>query len=202
MAGFWDQIKNIFGKSVDVHEQQTPAAVHELINRPEEELKDYESWKNSKRKDQALRFMQMEYKKDVLSEENYLGSTFYTINKPASEGFILNFNEQIFSPLEFQHFFDYLKEKILALDYKLYSSDLRIFNRPRYVESIERHYMKPRYRFNDDKHFIQQYGNIMVTQIKKDHKPVYIQLMCNRYMDRKYTAPMPFKELITHLFDK
>ncbi len=200
MAAFWDQIKNIFGKSGEVHERQTPAAVHELISRTEEELADYEDWKNSGRKERALQFIQMEYEKDMLSKENYIGSTFYTINKPASEGFILNFNEQIFNPLEFQHYFDYLKEKILQLDYKLYSSDLRIFNRPGHVESIERHYMKPRYRFNDEKRFIQQYGNVMVTQIKKNHKPVYIQLMCNRYMDRKYTAPRPFNELIVHIF--
>ena len=198
MTGFWDQIKNIFSKSEAAHERQSPATVHELINRTEDERTDYENWKTSKRREDALRFTKMEY--DVLSEENYIGSTFYTISKPAAEGFILNFNEQIFSPLEFQHYFDYLKEKILVLDYKLYSSDLRIFNRPEYVESIERHYMKPRYRFNDEKRFIQQYGNVMVTQIKKNHKPVYIQLMCNRYMDRKYTAPKPFSELIGHLF--
>ncbi len=200
MAAFWEQIKKVFSKAEQTNEKKSAAVIHERIERPEDERAAYENWKKSVQKERILQFSRLEYRKEAASEDNYVGSSFYTINKPAAQGFILNFNESMFTPFEFQYYFDYLKEKTLELDYKLYSSDVRIFNRPDYVETIERHYMKPKYRINENHLFVQQYGNVMITQVKKDNKPVYLQLMCNRYQDRKYTPPEDFDHFIQHLF--
>ena len=45
MSDFWKKIKNLFS-SVEESSSSNPA-VHEMIKRSEEELKNYETWKDS-----------------------------------------------------------------------------------------------------------------------------------------------------------
>lgn len=199
MASFKDFIDKLFGKPREAptgHSNQP--VIHEMISRSADELEAYEIWKFSSRMERVLQFTKMEYHKN-LEEENLLGATFFTFQQPAAKGFILNYRNDIFSAMEFQHYFDYLKEKILELNYKLYTSDSRSFNRKDHAETIERHYLKPKYQLDEEEKFVQQYGNIIITQIMKDDKPAYIKFMCNHYHDRKYTGHDDFYELIDHI---
>jgi len=170
-----------------------------MVSRSGEEKAAFEIWQHSTRKDRSLSFIKSEYYNNKSEAHNMVGDTFYTIEKPSTKGFILNFRKEIFSPVEFQHYFDYLKLKILEHNYKLYTSDVRIFDRGDFVETIERHYIKPRFQVSDEDLFIQQFGNVSITHVKKDNRPVRIQFLCHMYSDRKYTVADPFDELISHI---
>ncbi len=193
-------MQQLFGKEEEV--SKTPSrqpVVHEVIQRTHTDKDAYQRWLGSQRMQRALDFIQLEYNKNR-HEENLVGATFYHLNQPSSKGFILNYRKDMFSEKEFQYYFDYLKERVLTLDYKSYTSDLRSYDRGEYVETIERHYLKPSWRMTADKsQLVQQYGNITITHHSKDDQPVYLKFMCHNYADRQFTDAEDFEQLIQHM---
>jgi hypothetical protein len=103
----------------------------------------------------------------------------------------------------FQFFFDHLKEQVLPIGYKLYSSDRRIFVRPNYSETIEKHYLKPpidlRVENGEVQRCDQRYGNIIIEYIQIDDRPSFIRLMAHYYEDQLYLKPLPFDELLREI---
>lgn len=192
MAGFKDVWNQLFGKGRDIPSNQP--ILHELIERTEEELKAYEGWKHSDRQSEQLEYVFAEYHKER-EAKNLLGSTFYYLDEPSSKGFMLNYQPDIFKPAEFQYYFDYLKERVQGFDYKIYTSDVRSFVREEYAEEVQRHYLKPRNRM-DQNQLDQQFGNITITLVKQNNQPVYIQFICHRYHDRNYTEATDYRNLI------
>ena len=59
MSDFWKKIKGLFS-SVEKSSASNPA-VHELIERSEEELKNYEAWKNSLSQRRLIDWLNGEY---------------------------------------------------------------------------------------------------------------------------------------------
>lgn len=192
MASFKDIWNQLFGKEPPKPSNQP--VVHEVIERSENEQQDYEAWKDSDRQTKQLEFVHQEYHK-VQEEKNLLGSTFYYLDEPSSKGFILNFRPDLFAPEDFRHYFDYLKERVQEFDYAVYTSDVRSFARANHAEEIQRHHLKPRSRRRDDQ-MEQQFGNITITLVRHDDKPVYIKFICHSYRDRNYTEAADYRKLI------
>lgn len=119
-----------------------------------------------------------------------------------SNGIALSYHPQIGAE-EFQFFFDHLKEQALQIGYRLYTSDRRIFIRPNYSETIEKHYLKPpadlRIVDGQVQRCDQRYGNIIIEYIQIDDKPSFIRLMAHYYEDQLYLKPMPFDELLREM---
>lgn len=166
--------------------------VQEIIERSESEQIAYQTWKVDDKKDEIISFLLQQI--EVQSNSDLL-----RLNSPKSQGFILK-HESVAAMAdfaEFRHLFDYLKEQVLKLNYVSYVSDVKNFVRKTHVETIERHYMKPRFSYDEETRLSnQQYGNILIEHLLHDEKSIRIKFVCNVYNDRKWTEPLQFSELL------
>lgn len=116
---------------------------------------------------------------------------------PASNGFICAMNPNEYDKNHYMCFFDFLKEKVLELNYKLYLSDVRYEEMEDYVSECQRHYLKPRYSLKEiPKKFNQQFGNLTIEYLLKDSKPVHVKFLCQPYRDSKFTDAKDFLSLM------
>lgn len=192
-------LQNLFGTGSEAPTVSRQPVVHTLIERTQTDHDGYTRWVGSQRMAAALEAVLFEYHKHK-QQDNFVGATFYHLDTPSSKGFILNYKQELFSEKEFQYYFDYLKARVLELDYKSYTSDTRTFDRGDHVETIERHYLKPSWRLTSDKsQLVQQYGNITITHHVKDNQPNYLKFMCHNYADRQFTDAEDFDRLIEHM---
>jgi len=123
----------------------------------------------------------------------------------ASNGIAITYTNAM-SSKQFRFLFDKLKESILELSYsyKLYTSDRAHYERTNYVETIEKHYLKPVYgttkeienELKTDGKLPQFYGNILIEYIQIDGEPSFIRLLANIYSDRLFLDALPFEELV------
>lgn len=190
---FFDQLhKKLFGAG-----SSDPAPiVHEVIARSEKYLLSYERWKTDGRASKMLSDYSRSYhfKKSALESDPNV----HVFASPASNGFALTYSAS-FEKQDFQFLFDYLAEKSKELGYRLVNSDVKISDKKDFVETKEKHYLKPPLS-GDSGPFKQLFGNILVEHVMVDDKPSYIKLLANIYSDRQYEVPEDHRELISHLF--
>ncbi|MCC5944554.1 MAG: hypothetical protein JJT94_06430 [Bernardetiaceae bacterium] len=129
-----------------------------------------------------------------------IGLEVHLLQTPYSNGIAITYHPEKIGTTAFPFLFDLCKDKILEgqQPYLLYTSDKRVYERKNYIETIEKHYLKPSFKENtqEDKLFEQRYGNILIEAIYIDDKPSFIRLMANIYSDHKFEKPLPFKELL------
>lgn len=172
---------------------------HAIIERTRTFREAYSQWVDSQRMEATLQQLRNGYH-ELLAQDNHVGDLFYHLDQPSAKGFMLHFKEALFSPTEFQFYFDWLKDRMLELDYRLYTSDSRTFDRGTYVEQIDRHYLKPANRRTEDNlRQVQQYGNVTLTLHQHDDRPQFIKFMCQHYSDRQYTVVSDFTQLMAHI---
>jgi hypothetical protein len=174
--------------------------IHEVLKRDEAFLKGFDQWKTEYSFTQLISELKSEYL-NMESNVNYAGNLFYTLQKPASNGFILNFQKSRFSVENFQFIFEHFKSVVLGLGYKLYSSESRVHVREKHFEKMERYFLKPMLNKSESGIFDQAYGNITITCHYTDDSPKMIRFLCNNYHDRKYEKASSFDELVLIIFD-
>ncbi|MEL7162057.1 MAG: hypothetical protein AAFN92_14975, partial [Bacteroidota bacterium] len=142
---FWENITNLFRQA----EVSTPAnpAVHELIERSLEELTDYERWKTTLSSKRLLNWLVDQYA--VFKSGGRQDESMGFLDTNSSKGFVIYFYQTQYTREEITHFFHYLKERVQSLNYRSDISDRRVFSRNDWVETIERHYLKPRARYEE-----------------------------------------------------
>lgn len=199
MSDFWDHFKNLFQKS----EQSSPSNpfIHELIERTATEIEDYNFWKKTmvrKRLEDWL-FHQFELFR-VLPHEIDEGIDF--LNTPSSKGFVIHFHKINYNKRDALHFFDYLKENVKRINYKSQVSDKRIYNKPNWVETAERHYLKPRPTFGQSGKLNQGFGNITIDLIFRNDDVYHLKFRATSYNDRLFEQGKEFRELMEKLLGK
>lgn len=188
---FWDQIKDIFRAAES--SSPTSPTIHELIERSEEDVAAYERWKNTSGPKRLLDWLTNQYRRhlDELSTDDTLGF----LTTPSSKGFVVYFREMNYTREEITHFFHYLRERVLTLDYRPDISDRRIFPRRDWVETQERHYLKPRVDFSDVK-MNQAFGNVMIEFELRNDVPHNLRLRATVYSDAMYETGGSFGGLL------
>ena len=141
MANFWERLFKM-EKAVAESSPNRPA-IHELIQRSEEEIAAYERWKSSFVLQQLLDWLAGEYNAFRQKQPTPDDSIDF-LNIPSSQGFILHFHRTNYSRKEATFLFDYFKERVKTLNYRTQISDTRTYNRKHWVETVEKHYLKPR----------------------------------------------------------
>jgi len=191
---FWSQIKSIFNRA----ELSSPSAptIHELIQRSEEELDAYAHWKTTAGPRRLLNWLSNQYAGHV--DGRNTDETIGFLKLPSSKGFVIYFQEMNYSREEVTHFFHYLKERVLTLNYRSDISDRRIFPRRDWIETQERHYLKPKVDYNDAV-MDQVFGNIMIEFELRDDQPHNLRLRATVYNDALYEAKGSFGGLIMAL---
>lgn len=201
MQDFWKYIKGLF----DASEQSTSnqPAIHEIIVRTPTEKLDFQHWKDKQISRRMLNWFYQQYK----TYQSPSGKTDHAIaflNTPSSKGFVIYFHQMNYSKSEVTHFFDFLKEKVLTINYYNYVSDTRTFNRPEWVETIQRHYLKPSLNFQkaDSEKFNQQYGNIKIELEFRNDQVHNLRFSSTTYNDHLFDTPEHFNHLIDILFSE
>ena len=193
MPDFWNYIKNIF-QTAEESSSSAPL-IHELIQRSEEEKADYQHWINTLVRRQLTDWLLDQYAiYQVLPDD--VSETIDFLNTPSSKGFVIHFNKTQYSLRDVTHFFDLLKEQVRQLNYRTQISDSRTYHRPNWVETIHRHYLKPRSQFSADKKMDQAYGNIMIEMELRNEKVYNLRFRATSYQDRLFNDALAFKDLM------
>lgn len=196
MANLWNYIKQLFQEA----EQSSPShpVVHEMITRSPEEKADFGQWKEGLVCRRLLGWLSDQYAIfRVLPDD--IDEALDFLDTPSSKGFVIHFHKTNYSRREVIHLFDFLKEKVLTLNYKTQISDLRTYNRSGWVETIERHYLKPRPNFIPGEKLKQAFGNVMIEVELRDDQVRNLRFRATSYKDHQFEDALDFKDLMSAL---
>ena len=201
MATFWERITARFTAAENSSPQHP--AVHEVIGRDAQEQADYERWKRTLARKRLLDWLTQAYASFLATGQGDPAVAF--LDTPSSKGFVIHLSETQYGLTEMRHFFHYLKERMTDLNYRVQVSDRRIYNRPDWVETQERHYLKPRTRKQRMNGPVargdldQRFGNVTVELELRDDRPWNLRLRATTYQDALYNEPESFRGLLMAL---
>ncbi|MEO0628680.1 MAG: hypothetical protein AAFY91_16915 [Bacteroidota bacterium] len=192
----WDRVRKLFAEA----EESSPGnpAVHEMLVRSPEEEIAYAQWRKTGAGARLFDWLAEEYG-NFLSRSKRGDDAIAFLDTPSSKGFILYFHRLEYRPEEIRHFFQLLKERVQALDYRVGISDRIIYSRPSWVEKVERHYLKPRSKFVEGEPVRQAYGNIAIELESRDDAIHHLRLRATIYQDALYEKGHSFGGLIEAL---
>ena len=175
------------------------ADVHEILKRPERDQQAYEVWKNQPECEALIKEVAQAYyyKKTNISSPLDV----HLLNTVYANGFAVSYAPHL-TAKEFQHLFDYFKEQVTTMDYRVVNADRRIKDKVMYVETTERYYLKPPLHKGDIAHgsINQLYGNVAVEYALINDRPSYIKVQASVYSDRLYQDALHFDDFAEKLF--
>ncbi len=176
------------------------AFVSEELTRNEPYKQAYFRWINEGAYKPLLHDVHEAYQHKL--QKNEVTLKLHLLTTPYANGFALSYHATI-GEKEFNYLFDYLKDQVINAGYQLNNSSRKIYDKPNYIETKEKYYLKPPLKGLDDGTlFDQMYGNISIENILIDGKPSYMKLVASIYSDRLYTKALPFQSLVDILFSK
>ncbi len=200
MGEFWDNIKKLFQTA----EASTPSqpVIHEVIERDEVFNIEFENWKQKLAKQRILDWLKAEYSSFLIENENRDKAVAF-LNTASANGFVIHFHQTKYQKKEIVFLFDYFKEKVKLLNYKSYLSDTRTYNRPAWVERVDKHYLKPPTNLKKPEagNFDQGYGNITIELTYRNDKIWNLKFQAVNYNDRMYKKAEPFKDLMNKILN-
>jgi hypothetical protein len=173
----------------------TVPVIHKMIELTEAEKEDYEFWKTTLVRRRLIDWLNDQYLLNS-HDPSRLDNSISFLNTPSSKGFVIHFYKTNYSKREVNFLFHYLKEQVLQLNYRTQISDSRTFNRPNWVETIDRHYLKPRSNYQKDQLIDQKFGNITIEHQLRNDQPHFLKFRATIYKDRLYKEADDFKTLM------
>ncbi len=176
------------------------AEVHEVLKRSERDQQGYAQWKESEERQALLQEIAQAYyykKTNIQSPiEVHLFNTVY------ANGFAITYSANL-TAKTFQHLFEYFKDKVMDMQYRVVMADRRILDREQYVETIEKYYLKPPMHTQEITldSIDQQYGNVVMEHILINDKPSYMKLLVNIYSDSLYKDALDYDEFMSRLLE-
>ncbi|MBC6609658.1 hypothetical protein H8B15_01910 [Hymenobacter sp. BT507] len=114
----------------------------------------------------------------------------------------LFFYDPSIGPGNFQHLFDFIRDRVLALGYHLSTSDRRRLPQAEYTETIEKHFLKPTPGdCPDTGRCNQRFGNVTVDLVRINDQPGFIRFVSNPYHDTIFSPAHTFDELLDAVFN-
>ncbi|MEM7105609.1 MAG: hypothetical protein AAF502_20900 [Bacteroidota bacterium] len=198
MSDLWSYFKNLF-KSAEKSSPTNPF-IHELIERNDAEIADYNKWKEGLDKRRIIDWVNNEYVV-FMTQPDDVDTDLDFLNTPMSKGFVLHFRKERHAERDFIHLFDYLKEKVLSLGYRSYMSDTRTYNRGQKVETVQRHYLKPAFSKKGDQKLDQRFGNITVELLQVNNIVINLKFSATGYVDHNFSAVEDYKKLMASVMN-
>jgi len=198
MADIWNYFKDLFKQS-ETSSKQEPF-IHELISRTKEERLAFEAWKEKLVARRMLDWLRDQYAiYNVLPKD--IDEALDFLNTPSSKGFVIHFNKTNYSREDATHFTDWMKEKVRSLEYRTQISDTKSYQKSNYIETLERHYLKPRPDFQKNvpikkDHFNQRYGNVLIELVLRDDRPYQLRFSATVYNDHFFKEADEFALLM------
>jgi len=179
------------------------ADVHEVLKRSPADQEAYRTWKGSEEQDALLQEIAKAYyykKTNITSDLDV-----HLFNTAYANGFAITYHPKI-SAKNFQHLSEYFRDKVLEMGYRLVNADRRIIDRDRYMETIEKYYLKPPLSAADLSQEViqvnQLFGNIAIEHVLIDGKPSYLKVLASIYSDRQFREAQSYDDFISGLFDQ
>lgn len=197
MPDLWGYFKSLFNQS----RQSSPSQplVHEMIVRSAEERQDYAHWKETLVCRRLKDWLHDQYSAFLLSGSCRDESIDF-LDTPSSKGFVIHFYKTRYSNRDVAHFFDYLKERVLAQEYKNQISDIRSYERPNWAETVQRHYLKPRPLHSPEQQKLpQRFGNVTIEYVSRDDRAHQLLFRATSYSDHLYQDAERFEGLMKAL---
>ncbi len=189
-------IKKLFPQAQAPHLPKV--LLNEVLKRNDAYRKAYFDWLNSGDYQAVVHQIQEAYWQKRAKEEG--AWQVHLLQMPQANGFAVSYSSLV-SPKVFQYFFDFLKDRVLNMNYYLANADKKMIDKGDYVESVEKYYLKPNFDAqNIQEPFEQRYGNVAIDYILINDVPSYIKLTASIYSDRLFTKARPFDELVHHIF--
>ncbi len=195
--GFFDKIwKGLTAKQKDLPSNEP--MVTEQLTRSDKDRNSYFGWLQEGRGKKMAEEVYAAYKLKQEGEPAEL--KVHLLKMPYANGFALTYHPSL-SSKDFQHFFDWLKDRVGNLSYyRAVNAERRIFDKGNYIESKEKYYLKPVIDA-DSSPFNQRFGNVLIEMVWIDRQPSYLKLVANIYSDRLYTEALPFEGLLHEIFE-
>lgn len=190
----WKKIKNLFQSA----EESSPSnpVIHQVIERSEAEKADYEQWKTMLVRRRIMNWLSNQYAIYRIERER-VDKALDFLDASSSKGFVIHFYQTNFSKKDVIYLLDYLKEQVLRLEYKVQVSDTRTYNRKNWVETSERHHLKPRTNHAPEIGKIdQKYGNITIEVTLRNDKVHQLKFQATSYKDHLFEDADDFKDLM------
>ncbi len=191
---FWSQITTLF-RQAEASSASAPT-IHEMIERSEAEQAGYARWQRTEGSMRLYRWLSEQFA--VYQEGGRLDETIGFLHTNSSKGFVIYVHKTHYSREEITYFFDYLKEQVQRLNYRSDISDRRVFPRRDWVETQERHYLKPRINL-EQQPIDQGFGNIMIEFELRNDVPHNLRLRATVYQDSMYQEAGSFRALMMAL---
>jgi len=198
MTDIWQYFQNLFQK-VEQSSKNQPI-LHDKIIRSAEELAAYEKWKGLMVKKQLMDWLETEYA-NFLKDGQPIDKSIMFLDTVSSKGFAIRFSELRYNAMQANQLFDYLKERILTLNYKAYGADIKTYTKGENIESTAKYYLKPSLKnMLSGPPFNQEFGNISIELICQNDLPTLLKFSATVYNDRSYQPAKHFGTLMRHLF--
>ncbi len=193
MSNIWDYFKRLFSEA----EESSPSnpLIHKMIERSEEQKEDYLQWKDTLVRRRLVDWLHDQYAIFGVQPDN-IDEAVDFLDTPSSKGFVIYFYKTRYSLRDITHLFDYLREQVLQLGYRTQISDSRTYNRAKWVEKVDRHYLKPRPSFQQEGKFDQKYGNVMIEIVYRNDQPFDLKFRATSYKDHQFKDAEEFRHLM------
>ncbi len=169
----------------------------ELIIRSAQFQQVYQEWTKSSQCTEMLQFFFRQYELSKYTPNRESLVSLYETPKASGAQFGYH---NLCDPMDFEFLFDFMKERTIQLKYKSYVSDRIIYESAKYIETVQKHYLKPDYTLNTGTKAHQLYGNILIEHVLVDEQPNCIKILATRYSDSKYHDPLPFEQFLERIF--
>lgn len=123
----------------------------------------------------------------------------FVYSSPQANGFYFNSKLEI-SHLGFEFLLDEFRDRVLKMDYSLYTSDRKYVEVPAGIQRIDKHYLKPNPKAHPDGLFNQNYGNVLLELYSLNEKAQYLKCMVTVYSDHTFAEARPFEIFAECLF--
>lgn len=171
--------------------------LEEALLRSDTDKQNYWRWLNAGSYHKLLSDVREGYEQ---KKRNLPGSRLevHILKSDQSNGIAITYPNHV-QAAHFEHLFDLLRDRTQNLGYQHYTSGRRVFDRAKYIETIDKHYLKPPKQGLKEPPFDQQYGNILIELIWIDRRPSFMRLMAHVYSDHLFGKARTFDELLEHL---
>jgi len=193
MSDWWAKIKTIFSKTE--LSSPTQPAIHEVIKRSDDHIQKYEQWKESVVHSQLLNWISEQYA-SYRQDRSTTNTSIDFLNTPSTKGVAIHFGDMNYSTDDARFLFDYFREAIKKHNYRTQVSDTRTYSKSTWVETVERHYLKPRPQYDDLGKIDQAFGNITILLTLRDEKVYSLKLSATAYVDRLFNDAKGFEGLM------
>lgn len=123
----------------------------------------------------------------------------FVYTSPQANGFYFNSKLEI-SHSDFEFLLDEFRDRVLEMDYSVYTSDRKYVEVPAGIQRIDKHYLKPNPKTHPNGLANQNYGNVLFELYSLNEEAQYLKCLVTVYSDRTFAEAQPFEVFAECLF--